>query len=359
MTDDARKSRKSVFYRHIHAFRGFAIVNIVAAHALSYQVNLSGGTQASRTVAQFNASVETLFHGSTLYFALISGLLFTLAQRAKGWAAFFRNRLLYVFVPYAVMTLLFTAYGSTLRPRIGLFDGSWSDYPSAVGRSLLFGDAMYQFWYIPVLLLLYLLTPLLTRLVSDPRRRWVIWLLILAPLLASRRPLLSSWTTLVYFMGAYLAGLYIGSDYERIANRFQVRTKALALIVMATTVPIWFAYLYGYEWLGFVSVRESLIYVQKLAMAMLVLMWLRTHESAPPQGLPLFATYAFPIFFLHVLAVQACGELQIKLFPGVHSVPLNAVTGVGVVAVAMAACILVAKTAQRTLGGSSRWVVGV
>ncbi len=74
---------------HLHAFRAFSIFNVVACHALSEQVWLAGGPQTSVASNILNAFTESLFHGSTIYFALISGVLFSLFLSHRGWSRFF------------------------------------------------------------------------------------------------------------------------------------------------------------------------------------------------------------------------------------------------------------------------------
>ena len=71
-----------------------------------------GGTDPSTGVTVLSAVSESLFHDSTIYFALISGLLFS-ALQSRGWSAFCSNKLANVISPYVVMTLLFTWYGMT------------------------------------------------------------------------------------------------------------------------------------------------------------------------------------------------------------------------------------------------------
>ena len=77
---------------------------------------LFGGTGPSTGVTVLNAVIETLFHDSTVYFALISGLLFSLVLQSRGWPAFWSNKLVNVISPYVVMTLLFTCL---LRAKAG------------------------------------------------------------------------------------------------------------------------------------------------------------------------------------------------------------------------------------------------
>ena len=138
---EASRVQGKPFVKHLHAFRGFAILNIVGAHAWSGQVYLFGGTDPSTGVTVLSAVSETLFHDSTVCFALISGLLFSLVLQSRGWSAFWSNKLANVISPYVVMTLLFTWYGHDENYRLSAFEGNGADYIAAVSENLWTGGA--------------------------------------------------------------------------------------------------------------------------------------------------------------------------------------------------------------------------
>jgi surface polysaccharide O-acyltransferase-like enzyme len=117
---------------------------------------------------------------------LISGLLFSLVLQSRGWSAFYSSRLANVISPNVVMTLLFTRYGLDQTGRLSAFEGSGADYLVAVSGNLWTGGAFYHLWYIPILAILYLATPVMAWLLASASTPWLIWLVILAPLAASR-----------------------------------------------------------------------------------------------------------------------------------------------------------------------------
>ena len=67
--------------QHLQAFRGISIICIVAAHAWSFSIFWTGQLDSTGLKAVFY-STELLFHGSTIFFAIISGLLFSLLMVA-------------------------------------------------------------------------------------------------------------------------------------------------------------------------------------------------------------------------------------------------------------------------------------
>ncbi len=153
-------SMQPSFHGHVHAFRAFAIVNILAVHAggIWLYVLRQGGppSPALELTGRFN---EWLFHASTIYFALISGLLYSRVLHTRGRRQFFAGKAAHVLAPYAVMTLIF----STLdwSPNAG-----WIWAAASLGewtKGLLFnaisGQALFVLWYIPIIFALFLLTP--------------------------------------------------------------------------------------------------------------------------------------------------------------------------------------------------------
>jgi surface polysaccharide O-acyltransferase-like enzyme len=306
MTELANKN----LIRHLHAFRGFAIINVVAVHAWETEMSHFGGVVSDADVARLFIVNETLFRGSTIYFALISGLLFSLVLRPRGWLAFFRSKAVNVVSPYIVMTLLFTLYGHDDSRQLAAFAGSSGDYVAAVVTNLFTGGAFYQLWYIPILLVLYLATPLVAWLCDRPKANWLVFLVMAAPLAVSALWDVVSWGRVVYYLGAYTVGVFIGTRYEaalRLLGRYHA---ALLTVVAVTTLGLLWSYFGDVEWIGFVSIHGALFYVQKLAIAGIVIVWFRAYEEHLPQWLMTVAACAFSIYFLHAFVLMALVEVQ-------------------------------------------------
>jgi peptidoglycan/LPS O-acetylase OafA/YrhL len=355
---EAGRLQAKPFVKHLHAFRGFAILNIVGAHAWSGQVRVFGGTHPSTGVTVLNAVSESIFHDSTIYFALISGLLFSLVLQSRGWSAFFLNRLANVISPYVVMTLLFTWYGLDETGRLSAFEGSGADYLAAVSENLWTGGAFYHLWYIPILAILYLATPLIAWLLARAGTRWLVWLVMLAPLAASRTYPDFSWNTPVYFLGAYAVGMYVGMRYERSLETLRRYWKPLSMTALVTTTALVAAYLLEYDKFGPVSGRETLFYVQKLALAAVVLVSFHAHEQHLPRWLHTLATFAFSIYFLHAIVLIMLEEWQARLALGPTAARWMIATGFVFLIVSIAIAVLLSALMRRALGKRSRMLLG-
>lgn len=352
------KSEPQAFIRHLHCFRGFAVLNIVAVHAWAGQVIIAGGADSSAGYRILNAVNETLFHDSTLYFALLSGVLFSLVLKTRGWHIFFQRKVLNVLSPYIVMTALFTWYGLRDDDRLHVFQGNATDYLAAVAGNLPYGDAMFHLWYMPVFLALCLLTPLLWALLEAPWWRWLLWIIVLAPLVAARTSPAASWTTFVYFLGAYTVGLVLGRYYETAVAALQRNRMLVAAVAAPTTAVLLYAFLEGWDKAGPVSLRESLFYIQKLAFAALALLWLRAREDTLPRWLDTVSTAAFAIYFLHAIVLLIMQELQMGVAQEPVSALVASLMGLLFLVLAVFVSLAISKFARQLLGRRARMVLG-
>lgn len=344
----------SGFLAPVHAFRGLAIAAIVAAHATFPLYDLHGGVErGSPGRIALQAAAETLFHDSTILFALLSGLLYSLALAGRRWSAFFRAKALHVGLPYAIMSLLYVALtsgaGQTARSALDLLMAWLGALPT--------GGAVFHFWYMPVLFVLYAATPAVATLVRRPQRRWLFLLIVLAPLLVSRRWPQWSWATPVYFLGAYTAGMWAGAHYPLVLARIRRDRAAIAAVAILTSVVLLVFIARGLKYLGPVNLQETLFYVQKMAFAALALGWLHSRKGAPPLLLRL-GDQAFPIYFVHVIPIF----LFVRLIDSQTVAPLPAwriaLLGIAILAGSLAASWGLSRQLRLALGRRSRFVIG-
>ena len=89
---------KPGYLTYLHGFRGVAILAIIGAHAWSV-LGSFGAQETNPDYIWLYSVTETLFHGATLFFALISGLLYSRVLSGKSWGTFFRNKGANVILP--------------------------------------------------------------------------------------------------------------------------------------------------------------------------------------------------------------------------------------------------------------------
>jgi len=353
------------FFDYVHSFRGFAILHIVAIHAFAFAMIVPRSWEPDITAPLYVLN-ETIFHDSTLYFALISGLLYSAVLGKSGLRRFYRNKALYVLSPYIFCTIIFSAMRWNTAGT-GVFVGpeNFADYAGSILPNLMRGEAQFTYWYIPVLLVLFALTPLLSRLTrATINGVSPAWLIMLLPLVFSRPEfapgvLQVNAGTLTYFAGAYTVGLYLGNDLDsRLDYLAKYRTWILLLAVFSS-VAIMAAQFQGLNRFGFFSLQESLYYVQKLSLAAVVLIWLKGRASDQPRWLTPFAGDAFAIYFLHIFFIILLADM---FWPFLHDENFQPLTiylsGWVYLLFALGASVLVVNLVRALFGKYSRLLIG-
>jgi len=349
----------SPFITHLHAFRGFAILTIIAAHSWSFLLSFDEFA-AIEGYTRVYGFVETLFHGSTVYFALISGLLFSLVLRHKGWRSFFRSKLLNVLLPYAVVSLFFLSVFWPFYVQWFESEGMSTNFVVAYFRGLFFGNIQLQFWYIPVLAVLYALTPLFDWLLRNRSFAWVAWLLALLPLWISRSiaPDLLEPPTFVYFAGAYVVGMICGMNYDEALALVRKYLVTFWVATAGSSAVLILLFLNEYETPSLFSISEALFYVQKLSLAGLVLHYFSRFEARLPTWLQTFGTYAFAIYFLHFFVIAVTAQL-VRVVAGEYAGTVTALGGGLFILIAAASLTLgLSWLIKKPLGRYSRMAIG-
>lgn len=288
------------FVGYLHSFRGFAILNILAIHAFVFSLLAAQNFSWNKTgfITIIN---ETLFHDSTIYFAVISGILFSTVLKQKGYIQFFKSKIFNVFLPYLFFTLFFSLFKLGEMDNGFVLRQNWQEYPIDILSRLIVGTAQFTYWYIPVLFFLFVMTPILS-FICDRKKMGpsALVLISIAPLFISR----SAWSdpslsTPIYFLGSYALGIFLGQNLEENLNWMLARTKLLLAIALFTSILVAFFQWAQIEKITIVSVQESTYYLQKLALSALFLLWLRQKGDRQPKWMAPFANSAFSIYFLH------------------------------------------------------------
>jgi probable poly-beta-1,6-N-acetyl-D-glucosamine export protein len=131
--------------------------------------------------------------------------------------------------------------------------------------------------------------------------------------------------------------------------------SAAVLVTSAILLALLFAEI-TFE--GPVSLLESVFYVQKLAVAAIVLTMLRRWEARLPEWLSVVASYSFAIYFLHgpVQFLMTWGLNQfVTDYPGALETLL---LGLVFVVIPIGVSIGVASILRAMLGERSRMIIG-
>lgn len=341
---------------YLDYFRGVAILQIVILHAGRALFNRGFAEPIPDSHLAF-ATVDILFHNATVYFTLISSIVFAYLFSRRDFVDFLRSRALYVAAPYLAVTAALTVLLS--------FRGGPPDLASlaaALFRNAVSGDAWNQLWYIPVILMLYILTPTLFAVVRKPGTGPVVFALILLPFVFSRTGTVVTAPTVIYFLGPYVLGLVIGSDLERWMMRLERLVLPMAAVAALSTAALYPLYFSGADFIGPVSLREALFYAQKLALAGLTLVWLRRWERKPVSWRDRFFGFAgataFPIYFIHAPALRPIAQALGAVVPDPPGLFVLAASTILATIAALLVSWGIMLAAQKLLGARSRVLIG-
>ena len=348
------------FIHSMHAFRGFAIVNIVAIHAVEFMFYFAGTAEnpPGSALKFLGWGDSILFHDSTLYFTFISGILFSLVLAERGYSQFFKSKFSYVVLPYLVFTALFTWINWSFEGVRTVFAGSPIEFIILVGKNFFSGGAIFTFWYIPVLMVLYLLTPALARLMAIEKAKWLVALIILAPLVCSRAWPDITWTNFAYFTGAYMLGLLVGANFRKTIELTERYVLLVAAVAIGSTILLVALFSLDSPKWGIVTFAESAWYIQKIAISALAILIFDRIMAVVPKWLDVLGNYAFAIYFLHAYLLFEMYTIMENSIAAPESTPLIVIFAISNVVVVILASVLITYGCKRILGRWSRYAVG-
>lgn len=344
---------------YIHAFRGFAILCIVSAHIGPKTFRLfTESENPSIAYRVFFGMYEPLFHDSTLFFSLISGLLFTLVLAQKGWHSFFRSKIQNVIFPFIFISILFTFFNFSVDS-VEIWSGDgFRDFAHKAFQNIYTGGAMFHLWYMPVLAILFIATPLLYSLLTHARSNWFIVLIVILPLFFSRTGPGFNWVNSIYFMGAYAAGMYMGLHLNKTVSLIENNKLLLRIIAVVTTAILIFMPEVKIEYFGDVSIKESVFYVQKMAITAVILVWLKHNEAVLPRWLDVLADYAFAVYFLHIALFYSLVYAMSKVIETPLNLGLVVILNIVFLFAVLALCVFIAWLIKKATRRRSRMIIG-
>ncbi|MEM8673683.1 MAG: acyltransferase [Cyanobacteria bacterium P01_G01_bin.67] len=306
------KTPQRKFLNSINYFRGIAIILIILGHC--YELSQ---WRISSNVADFFYSSS--LNGS-VYFVFISGFLYHHIFFSKfNYKKFMLKKAKYVLLPYIfcssipILYLVFLGGGGQYLPE-GLKEKSLL----AVGWYFVTGRISYAYWYIPMAMLLFAISPLINKIIKSQKTLIVCWFLLPISLII-HRPVnnINPVHSLIYFLPVYLLGIWSSINHQEIINCLQNNKRKIILIVAAVSLGIIQVLLFqksGNFHKEFWSITvPDINLVQKILLCFLFISILNAYESADLSGLKKIAETSFAVYFIHPFLVNALISLTSKL----------------------------------------------
>lgn len=282
------------------AFRGVAIIAVVAIHAIPWQFYRVGTVLSYRQLLNFAVPAFLFISGYWMSKKSIRTL--------EDYINFMRKRFLRIFIPYLLWSLVFIGYDAVKVHGIDIVQ---------VVHKLLIGGASFHFYFIIVIAQLYVLTPLLQYL--NHRSYGFVPVLMLNILtlcllyffrLHGITALHDSYYTVhdpfFSWVVFYQFGLFVGTRDNEISIPQNMYRTVLLLVLASLAVSDWEALFILSKFdnwqLAICGLKySSFIYSSCVILGFLVL---RRCLKAWPRFLVILGHYSFGIYLVHIIILR-------------------------------------------------------
>ena len=182
---------------------------------------------------------------------------------------------------------------------------SWIDNLKEISTNLWTGSIATPYWYVPFILIVFILSPLFMKYIELPKiSRNIIFLILLIISMMVHRPLsnLSPIHSLLYFTPVYLLGIICSIHREYVFKFIENKTIMIgSIVLLLSTAQALIHNGYGnYHKADIFSYNEiDIIILQKIALCFFFLSLLQKYKDRKIPALELLASSSFAIFFIH------------------------------------------------------------
>ena len=300
-----------MFLNSFNYFRAIAIIFIVAGHTY--------GVARWDINALWERCIANLVSGGTILFVFISGFLFHhVFYRKFQYAAFVRKKFQNVMVPYLILStlpIIYCVMKQTGPMAYYLFNGEpgiWNQYLRPALLYYWTGNIEPPFWYIPFIMLTFLMSPLHKTYIECAGTTQALILLALTVVsLLLQRPVdnLSPLHAVAYYSSGYFLGMYCSVHRDTIYRALKGREQYLLIPILGLAVFQAFQFPHvrllskpAFEW-GFPDIQ----YLQKALLCIFFMVFLHRFENVRLPLLNKIAEASFAIYFLHSYMIKLSG----------------------------------------------------
>tara|TARA_R110001583_G_scaffold5139_4_gene28354 strand:- start:96 stop:1163 length:1068 start_codon:yes stop_codon:yes gene_type:complete len=289
-----------MYLQSLNYFRAIAIVLIVAGHS-----HLISGVHFTTIGTQVFAN---LLIGGTSLFVFISGFLFhhIFLPRYK-FSKFMTGKIKNVFIPYIFLSIPIIYFLLTTNTGWKPFFmpngyGVTNKYIIPITKYFLTEDTIIAYWYIPFVMVTFLMAPLHVLFIKKKTSIQLITLLLLALAAIMHRPVgnLNVLQSVIYFLPVYLFGIFCSINKDMIYAIFKEKELYLLLLAVALAViQVLIGHVGNYHKPPFDIQDIDIMLFQKILLSLFFMVWLHRFEGTSHQLLDSVAAKSFTIFFLH------------------------------------------------------------
>ncbi|WP_085247246.1 acyltransferase family protein [Gilliamella mensalis] len=302
-------TEKSQKIHSIHVLRGVAIIMIVFSHCLGVFKN-------SHLISNsYLFSFLNLFaFNFTTFFVLIAGFLFQHLTYKFDTKTYYLSKFKTVVCPYiSVSIFCFIFFHYQYLSNLPWYSSTESSVISSIIRMMLTGTQLLPLWFIPMIIIIYLMAPLLYF--------WSKKSLIVAGLISMfwvviftkpdfTQPILN----LLHYGPVYLTGMMIKQNYQTIMKTVKDNLFLVtSFFCLCFFVPFAYRYMshFGIESIYYDTLQKIILFI----LALYFLDWLNyktTNEGKLYKFFSYMANVSFPIYFIHEIIVLELERLLYK-----------------------------------------------
>ncbi|MDA9556225.1 acyltransferase [Vibrio sp.] len=273
--------------QYINNLRGLAILLIILTHIISlYHLD----NDAFRVVAN-------LLSNSTVTFVMVAGFLFFHLTEKFHYFRFLKGKARSILIPY-----LFFSIPAILMYTLGLKNShAWIDLAQLEAENNIIGQVAFYlatgahlgpFWFIPMIFLVYLVSPVLFWLKKGHAILLVTAVLLIVSFIIGR-PELDDNTlqSFIFFLPTFLIGMILAKYNVTMTMKVMPILSAYIIVLLA----VYF----------FVDVSSSLDLVMKMVLSTLLFFLFKNTFNTPNKYLGLMARLSFYLFFVHGFIIGA------------------------------------------------------
>jgi len=323
---------------YIQVLRTIAIVIVVATHCVDPFP--SGDVVRSPLVSLFTRHINIMF-------IFVSGFLFQYLLHRFSYGPYLKTKARNVLLPYVLVSLPAIAiYALGLKPLDKFVGLVTADQPIQLAAlMLLTGASLAPFWFIPMMTIFYLLSPVLKWIDDHPRAYWIFlpWLVIalfVGRAVGDANPLQNA----VFFGPIYLLGMLVSRKRDTL---IPLLARLWPLLIAAILIPIPIAH--------DAPMLDPIMLLTKILVCLgLVGLLFRVAERLP-RKIDYLGDISFGIYFVHYYIVAAITMLaNAGKLPFLHGFVAYFILLAGVIALSA----LIVATIRTIFGKHSRQLIG-
>lgn len=292
--------------RSFDYFRALAILVIIGNHCYG----LSDGWRPTTVFGKFN--VNLLIFGGETFFTFISGFLFYRVYYHKiDYKNFMINRMAKVLYPYLFISCILV-FLVVFILRTGPYPeyffppnhGIFYQYIRPFVLYIVTGRALWGYWYVPFIMLVYVLSPFFAAYIRwSFKMRVAVMLGFFLTATLIHRPVgnINIFQAVLYYLPVYLLGIMASMHKDEIYGALKNRE----LLLLAPALLLCFvqaAFYTNYEYFfkdAFTLTVVDISIIQKSILCLFFMVWLHRFENKKSPLLSKIADVSFMLYLIH------------------------------------------------------------